>query len=212
MNSACLHGMISSKPGVLKRLKNFFARLNDNPYFAEIIMGIKQYSLQEVKKELQQLDGKQAAELCLRMARYKKENKELLAYLLFDADDELAFAESFKQDMGLMMSQISSRGYDAAKQLRKVLKLTNKYIKFTGSKQVETELLLAFCRNYLVYADRRTSFKPLRVILVKQLEKVYKAIKKLHEDLQFDYTAEFDTLVEDAEKHLPWFYKNDLML
>jgi len=208
--------MIRSKSSVLARLKNFFGDKrevsNDNPYFAEIIMGVTQYGLQEIKKEVQHLDDKQAALLLLRMARFKKENKELLAYLLFDADDELAFAESFKQDMGLMMSQLTLRGYDAAKQLRKVLKLTNKYIKFTGSKQVETELLLAFCRNYLVYADRRTSFKPLRLILVKQLEKAYKAIKKLHEDLQFDYSTEFDTLVEDAEKHLPWFHKNDLTL
>jgi uncharacterized FlaG/YvyC family protein len=146
------------------------------------------------------------------MARYKKENKELLAYLLFDADDELAFAESFKQDIGLMMSQVPSRAYDAAKVLRKVLKLVNKYIKFTGSKQVEAELILTFCRNYLDYVDRRTSYKPLRLILLKQLEKVNKAIKKLHEDLQFDYTSEFDILVADAEKRLPWFYKNDLTL
>jgi len=175
-------------------------------------MSVKQYGLQEIKKELQHLDDKQAALLLLRMARFKKENKELLAYLLFDADDELAFAESFKQDIGLMMSQAPSRSYDTAKLLRKILKLTNKYIKFTGSKQVEVELLLTFCRNYLDYVDRRTSFKPLRLILIKQLEKAKKAIDKLHEDLQFDYMAEFDTLVEDAEKRLPWFYKNELTL
>ena len=175
-------------------------------------MGVTQYGLQEIKKELQHLDAKQAGLLLLRMARYKKENKELLAYLLFDADDELAFAENFKQEIGLMMSQAPSRSYEAAKLLRKVLKTTNKYIKFTGSKQVEAELLLTFCRNYLDYVDRRTSFKPLRMILIKQLEKTKKAIDKLHEDLQFDYTAEFDALMTDAEKRLPWFYKNDLAL
>jgi len=110
------------------------------------------------------------------------------------------------------MSQATSRSYDTAKLLRKILKLTNKYIKFTGSKQVEAELLLTFCRNYLDYIDRRTSFKPLRLILIKQLEKAKKAIDKLHEDLQFDYTAEFEVLIEDAEKRLPWFYKNELAL
>ncbi|WP_295650248.1 hypothetical protein [uncultured Mucilaginibacter sp.] len=175
-------------------------------------MGIKQYGLQEVKKELQQLNGKQVAELCLRMARYKKENKELLAYLLFDADDELAFAESFKQDIGLAVSQVPSQSYVAAKALRKTLKLVNKYIKFTGSKQVEVELLLRFCRNYVEYVDRRTSHKPLRLILIKQLEKVKKAIAKLHEDLQFDYTQEFDALLDDAVTRLPWLHKHDLLL
>lgn len=175
-------------------------------------MSIKQYGLQEIKKELQQLDGKQAAALCLRMARYKKENKELLAYLLFDADDELAFAENFKQDIGLMMSQVPSVSYQAAKMLRKILRQINKYIKFTGSKQVEVELLISFSRNYLKYIDRRTPYKPLRLILVKQLEKAKKAIMKLHEDLQFDYNSEFDILLDDAVKHLSWLHKSDLML
>lgn len=175
-------------------------------------MGIKQYGLQDIKKELQQLTDKQAAELCLRMARYKKENKELLAYLLFDADDELAFAEEFKQDIGLMISQMPSLSYQAAKTLRKTLKLITKYSKFTASKQVEVELLISFCRSYLEYVDRRTSYKPLHQILVKQLEKIKKAIVKLHEDLQFDYNRELDNLVDDAVKHLPWLHKNDLLL
>src|ERR1700712_2209583 len=175
-------------------------------------MSIKQYSLLEIKKELQQLDGKQAAALCLRIAKYKKENKELLAYLLFDADDELAFADSFKQDIGLMISQVPSLSYQAAKVLRKILKQVNKYAKFTASKQVEVELLMSFCRNYLEYVDRKTSYKPLRLILTKQLEKIKKAIAKLHEDLQFDYNREFDELLDDAVTRLPWLYKDDLVL
>lgn len=175
-------------------------------------MGIKQYGLQEIKKELQQLDDKQAAALCLRMARYKKENKELLAYLLFDADDELAFAESFKQDIGLMMSQVPSLSYQAAKVLRKILKQVNKYIKFTGSKQVEVELIMSFCHSYLEYIDKKTSYKPLRLIFTKQIEKMKKAIVKLHEDLQFDYNREFDELLDDAVKRLPWLNKHDLVL
>ena len=175
-------------------------------------MSVKQYGLQEIKKELLQLDGKQTAALCLRMARYKKENKELLAYLLFDADNELAFADSFKQDIGLMMSQTPALSYQAVKVLRKILRLTNKYIKFTASKQVEVELLMSFCRNYLEYVDRKTAHKPLRMIMVKQLEKAKKAINKLHEDLQFDYNREFDILIDDAVQHLPWLHKHDLIL
>ncbi len=170
------------------------------------------YGLQDIKKELQQLTGKQATELCLRMARYKKENKELLAYLLFDAANELTFAENFKQDIGLMMSQIPTLSYHAAKNLRKILKQITKYTKFTGSKQVEAELLICFCRGYLQYVDRRTSYKPLRIILVKQLEKIKKAIVKLHADLQFDYNREFDNLINDAIDNLPWLNKNDMIL
>ena len=44
-------------------------------------------SLSEIRKELQMLPPKRLQELCLRIARYKKENKELLAFLLFEDDN-----------------------------------------------------------------------------------------------------------------------------
>ena len=50
-------------------------------------MSITTYGLQDIKKELQHLSSLQIADLCLRLSRYKKENKELLAYLLFEADN-----------------------------------------------------------------------------------------------------------------------------
>ena len=46
------------------------------------------YGLQHIKKEIQHLPTEQLAELMLRLARYKKENKELLTYLLFESHDE----------------------------------------------------------------------------------------------------------------------------
>jgi len=53
-------------------------------------MSIPNYGIAEIKKELQHLDNTQLTELCLRLVRYKKENKELTGYLLFDADNERA--------------------------------------------------------------------------------------------------------------------------
>ena len=167
-------------------------------------MGIKQYSLQEIKKELQQLDGKQCAELCVRLARYKRDNKELLAYLMFEAQDDMAFAETIKQEMGLMIAQLPVQSYNAAKTLRKVLKMVSKYAKFTASKQVEIELLLCFCRNYIIYVNRRADYKPLRAILVKQLQKIVKLTAALHEDLQFDYTQELELFIAEASARFPW--------
>ena len=40
-------------------------------------MSITTYGLQDIKKEIQHLPHEQLAELCLRLARQKKENKEL---------------------------------------------------------------------------------------------------------------------------------------
>jgi len=175
-------------------------------------MSTATYGLQDIKKELQHLSGLQIAELCLRLARHKKENKELLAYLLFEADNDAAFIEKVKAETGFMFSQLPVRGYEAAKYLRKILRLIGKYIKFMTSKEAEIELLINFCTNYIQYADRRTAYKPLRLILIRQVEKIRTAVSKLHEDLQYDFVNEYNAMLDDAEKKLSWFNKNDYLL
>ena len=54
---------------------------------------MKTASISELKQELQYRSEKEIMELCLRLARFKKENKELLTYLLFEAQDEEAYLE-----------------------------------------------------------------------------------------------------------------------
>lgn len=174
-------------------------------------MSIPTYGVQDIKKEIQHLSQLQVAELFLRLVRYKKENKELAAYLLFDADNEQAFVEKVKGEVGFMFSALPSQSYLAAKYLRKILRLITKYNKFIGSKQAEIDLLISFCYNYLQYTDRKLSYKPIRMILTRQLEKIRTLIGKLHEDLQFDYTQDYNTLHTEAEKKLPWLYRNDFM-
>jgi len=161
---------------------------------------------------MQHLSPVQIAELCLRLARYKKENKELLAYLLFEANNEQAFVEKAKAEVGFMFSQLPSQSYNAAKAIRKVLRLIGKYTKFIGSKQAEIDLLLNFCHNYLQYTDRKISYKPLRLILLRQLQKIQTLVNKLDEDLQLDYTENYNELLNEAEKKFPWFYKGDYLL
>src|ERR1700676_2598603 len=102
-------------------------------------MSIPTYGLLDIKKEIQHLPNEQVAALCLRLVRYKKENKELLAYLLFEADNEQAFIEKIKAEVGFMFSQLPSQNYMAAKYIRKILRLIGKYVKFIGSKQAEIE-------------------------------------------------------------------------
>ncbi|MFB9844647.1 hypothetical protein [Mucilaginibacter ginsenosidivorans] len=175
-------------------------------------MSMKVYGLADIKKEIQFQDKTVLMELVLRLARYKKENKELLAYLLFEADNERSFIENVIAENGFMFSQLPSNNYQMAKSMRKILRLLNKYIKFMGSKEAEIEFFLSFCRNYIQYADRRGSYKPMRLIFTRQLEKIKKAIEKLHEDLQFDYTQDYNAMLEDAQAQLKWFYKDDHLL
>jgi hypothetical protein len=175
-------------------------------------MSISNFGLADIKKELQHLSSLQIADLCLRLARYKKENKELLAYLLFEANDEPGFIEKVKAEVGFSFSQLPSQSYNAAKSIRKILRLIGKYTKFIGSKEAEIDLLISFCYNYLQYTDRKISYKPLRLILLRQIQKVQAQVKKLDEDLQLDYAESYNGLLTEAEKKFPWFYKGDYLL
>ena len=51
-------------------------------------------SLSEIKKELQTLHPAQLVELCTKLAKFKKDNKEFLNYLLFQTHNEAQFIEN----------------------------------------------------------------------------------------------------------------------
>ena len=174
-------------------------------------MGLTAYNLQSVKKELQHLSSTQLADLCLRLAKYKKENKELLSYLLFEANSHDTYVEGIKQEMDTLFKELPSHYYYAAKSMRKILKLITKHTKFMASKPAEIELLLHYCQEYVNHVDKRTSYKPLKQLLHKQLEKVAKLIATLHEDLQYDHQAGFERTVQLADEKLSWINKHDYL-
>jgi histone acetyltransferase (RNA polymerase elongator complex component) len=174
-------------------------------------MAINTYNLQAVKKELQHLSAVQMAELCLRLAKYKKDNKELLSYLLFEANHNDDYVESIKQEMQLQFAHLPAHYYYANKTARKILTLINKHVKFISTKPVEIDLLINYCQNYLLYVDKRTNYKPLRQVIVRQLERIGKLIASLHEDLQFDHQSGFEKLVSEADEKLSWVNKHDFL-
>lgn len=174
-------------------------------------MGINTYSLQNIKKELQHLSSDQLAELCLRLTKYKKENKELLSYLLFEAHNEAGYVEGVKQEMDMLFADMNSHYYYQAKSLRKILRLVTKHSKFMASKPAEIDLLLHFCKQYGNYIDKRIGYKPLKQILHRQLEKIAKLIAGLHEDLQDDYKNEFENAVSQADERYSWINKRDYL-
>jgi hypothetical protein len=148
---------------------------------------MKASTVQEIKQELKHLSPSELIELLQRLARFKKENKELLTYLLFEAHDESAFIESVKQAMEKGFADINtSQVYLAKKTIRKVLRITNKYIRFSGSKTVEAELLMHFCFLLKETGIRIDKYPVVRNIFEGQREKASKAIDTLHEDLQYD--------------------------
>jgi len=148
-------------------------------------------SIQEVKKELRTLDPETIQELCMRLAKYKKENKELLSYLLFEAHDEQAYIESVKEEMAGLFETIPDRNtYLIKKVLRKVLRFTNKQIKYSGIDKTELELRISFCTMVKDKKIPLQSSTVLSNLYRQQILKINTILAKLPEDLQSDYDRE----------------------
>ena len=156
---------------------------------------MKAASLQEIKQELKEKNPSQLVELCLRLGRFKKENKELLTYLLFEASDTEQYIHSVKQENEASFAEINkSNLYIAKKSLRKILRTVNKYIRYTGDKIVETELLLHYCQELKKSKIPMHKSAALTKLYEGQLIKIRATIASLHEDLQYDYLRQLEAL------------------
>src|ERR1043165_1074498 len=103
-------------------------------------------SVSEIKQELTHASQKELVALCLHLAKFKKENKELLTYLLFESHDQQGYINNVKKEIDEQFIEINrSSIYYAKKSLRKILRIINKYIKHTGSKEAEVEVRLHYC-------------------------------------------------------------------
>ena len=86
--------------------------------------------------------------------------------------------------------------YFAKKSIRKILRTTGKYIKYTASKEMEIELLLHFCDTLNSSGIPFQKSTALANLYQAQLKKVSKIISALHEDLQYDYRKMLKQLEE----------------
>jgi hypothetical protein len=157
---------------------------------------VKPEKLSTIKKDLEGRKPKELVEICLRLGKLKTENKEMLTYLLLYAEDPLHYAGIIKKEMDEHFDTLSDHYYYSTKSLRKILRIVSKYSRFSGSREGELELLLHFTLRYIEKADLRSRHKPLQSILIRVLEKITKLIPRLHEDLQYDYSREYNRCVQ----------------
>lgn len=150
---------------------------------------MKAATVHEIKQALMGNTAKELAELCLRLAKFKKENKELLTYLLFEANDEELYIREVQQEISSEMNQIDpgQNLYFAKKSIRKVLRIANKHIRYTGSKQAEVAILLHFCQSLKQSGIPFMKSTALNNLYQQHSKKIEKALNTLHEDLQYDY-------------------------
>ena len=156
---------------------------------------MKPASISTLRKELDLLPPKELAQLCLRLAKYSKENKELLSYLIFDADNEEGFIQGVKAQIKVQFEEINTNSmFYVRKSIRKILRTTNKYIRYSGQKPTEVELLLFFCQTMKASGIKYQRVTSMTNLYQNQVIKIKKAVATLHEDLQFDYQKEIEKL------------------
>lgn len=150
----------------------------------------------QIKKELKFRSSDELERLCLRLARFKKENKELLTYLLFESEDEASYVRHVKEYIDERLLEINrSNMYYIKKSLRRILRETRKFIRYSDVKETEVELLLFFCTRMLEFEPSVQKNTTMMNLFQRQVHLLRTKIKSLHEDLQYDYTKELEELI-----------------
>ena len=157
---------------------------------------MKTATVTDIKKELNHRSTDELLQLCLRLSRFKKENKELLTYLLFESDNEEGYIESIKLEVDEQFSTINTDSFFYIKKsVRKILRMIKKFNRYSLKKETEVELLLYFCQKLNEFEPSIERNRTLMNLYERQIEFIKKKINALHEDLQFDYHQELELLM-----------------
>jgi len=156
---------------------------------------MKAVTVKEISQELLNLTPKELRDLCLRLARFKKENKELMTYLLFESSDETSYVESVKKEIDLQFELVNKKSYYFIKKgLRRILLNTRKYIRYSRNKKTEIDLLIYYCSKLKKFTPSVQRNAALRNLYLRQTSIIKEKLGTLHEDLQYDYGLEMEAL------------------
>jgi len=156
---------------------------------------LKSANVKQLKDELKDLSSDDLINLCLRLSRFKKENKELLTYLLFESHNESSYIQVIKNEMDDEFEMINTNSYFYIKKsVRKILRNVKKYIRYSLNKETEIELLLYFCKKLKGFSPSIDNNVSLTNIYLRQIQTIKKKLILLHEDLQYDYQIELNLL------------------
>lgn len=156
---------------------------------------MKTASLKEIKVELENAPPDVLLDLCLRLTKFKKENKELLSYLLFEASNEQAYVNGVKEILDELFTTVNkSQLYFAKKTIRKIVRTANRYIKYSSSKTTEPDILIHICEKINELNINLTKNAALHNIYLSQVKKIKKTVASMHEDEQYDYLKMIEEL------------------
>ena len=159
---------------------------------------MKAATVKAIKEELNMRSREELVELCLSLSKFKKENKELLTYLLYEVSDELSFINSIKEEIDLAFKEVNRTSYYYLKKsIRKILRNTKKDIRYSKKKQTEVELILFYCNKLKNLSPPISKSIPLTRIFEREILRVEKIVAKLDADLQYDYGNEIEIIRDE---------------
>lgn len=152
-------------------------------------------TVKELKEELKHKTNSELITLCLSLSKFKKENKELLTYLLFEASNEDAYIEHVKDQIKLQIKDINvSSVYFIKKSCQKILRSVKKHIRYSKKKETEIELLSFFCIQIIQISPRVKESIVLKNLIERQVKIIKKSLETLHEDLQEDHRNDIELI------------------
>jgi len=156
---------------------------------------MKVVTVKELKIALENCSNSEIIELCLRLSKFKKENKELLTYLLFKSSNDEEYTQEIKTEIDEQFELINTKTtYFIKKSVRKILRTIKKYIRYSKKKETEIELLLYFCKKLVDFKPSIKNNTVLKNIYLREIAAIRKKMILLHEDLQYDYDLELQEL------------------
>lgn len=157
---------------------------------------MKTASIHQLKSELHAMEPQQIAEICLKLAKFKKENKEYLDYLVWGSVDSEQYVEDLKSEISDMFQniQVDRNFYLVKKSIRKIQRFVNRYCKYLIEKELCCELRMFFIESLIQFIQDWNCRAQAQKIVQAELSKIEAFIGKLHEDYQFDYTLRYNEL------------------
>ena len=158
---------------------------------------MKAVTLKEIKTELSYKSNEDILKLCIQLTKFKKENKELLTYLLFESENEEKFIDNVKLEIDKQFDLINTKTYYVIKKsVRKILKMIKKYIRYSKIIETEVTLLIYFCEKLKNLNPSIKKNSVLLNIFNRELTNAKKKTEALHEDLQYDFEIILNELLE----------------
>jgi hypothetical protein len=156
---------------------------------------MKAASVKEIKNALADLKKEELLAICTRLTKFKKENKELITYILFDEYNEDGFVTNIQISINEEFEQLNVTNiYFAKKNIRRIVRTVNKYIKYSGKPSTEAALLIHICKQIKKSSLEIEKSQVLINIYKSLLKRIEKSIEAMHEDLQYEFKNDLEEI------------------